>query len=283
MNPPTVSLIVPIYKAEAFLPRFLSCALEQSYPRIQFVFIDDGSPDDSIGLLERTVAQHYPSLKERVTILRQANSGPLAARMAGIRAATGEYILCADADDWMRRNMVEKMVKAAMKEDADIVVCNFYRAYKYYNLPNWEKHCSSRSKQLQSIFAERSAFGYLWNKMVRKTLWEHPQLHLPPCNMQEDLMLMAQFYFLAHKVRFIRPHLYYYRRDNPSSITNKNPLELDVAIARNRLDLYHNWRNKGLFEGFETEFLRQTARYVQRTGNEELAQILRSEGISMGD
>ena len=264
---PLVSIIIPVYDIEPFFPKFLKHAFGQTYKNIEYIFIDDCTPDNSMAILEETMKQ-YPELQDRITILHQEkNSGCCASRRFALQYAKGDYILPMDADDWCKKTMVEKMVKAAVKNDADIVVCNYYRGYDHWNIPDGEKSYKDRSRLLWELFREKNLHGYLWNKMIRRSLWVHPEVKWPAHDMQEDLILSAQFLFLASKVCFIRNRLYYYRRNNSRSITRLyRGLE---SILINRMNLYYQWKDKGMFEGYEEGFLERAAAYANHINRDE--------------
>lgn len=114
---PKVSIVVPIYRAEKYLAQCVDSLLGQTLADIEVILVDDGSPDRC-----GKMADCYAGSDSRVTVIHQENAGLGAARNAGIRAASGEYIGFVDADDWVRPEMFQKLYHAAVEHDADIVV-----------------------------------------------------------------------------------------------------------------------------------------------------------------
>ena len=110
----TVSIIVPIYKVERYVQQCARSVLSQSYPSIQFIFVDDCTPDRSIELLESLIDAEFPKLKERITIIRKpVNEGLPQARKTGVAAATGDFIMHVDSDDWIEPDALQKLVAKA--------------------------------------------------------------------------------------------------------------------------------------------------------------------------
>ena len=115
---PNISVIVPVYKVEAFLRRCVDSILSQTYKNLEVIVVDDGSTDETAGILER-----YAARDERVVIVHQPNAGLVAARETGIASATGEYVTFVDGDDTIEPDMYERLMANALKYDADISHC----------------------------------------------------------------------------------------------------------------------------------------------------------------
>ena len=119
-NPPTVSVIVPIYNVEQNLVETLDSLVHQTLSDIEIICIDDSSTDASGDILD-----FYAILDSRVVVLRQPNQGGGAARNRGMKHARGKYLAFVDADDFIEPDMYEKMITASQKKDTDICVCGY--------------------------------------------------------------------------------------------------------------------------------------------------------------
>lgn len=119
-----ISVIVPIYKVEKFLPKCLDSLLNQTYRNLELILVDDGSPDAS-GM----ICDSYASADSRITVVHQANRGVSAARNAGLEIARGDYIGFCDPDDFAAPEMYAHMVDAMRMHDVDLVACG----YDYYD------------------------------------------------------------------------------------------------------------------------------------------------------
>ncbi|MBO4585634.1 MAG: glycosyltransferase family 2 protein, partial [Bacteroidales bacterium] len=117
-----VSIIVPIYKVEPYIEHCARSVLSQTWPDTEFIFVDDGSPDRSREILEQLIDREFPQLKSRITVIaKPVNQGLPQARLTGIKAATGDYIMHVDSDDWVDPDMAEKLVREAERTGADVV------------------------------------------------------------------------------------------------------------------------------------------------------------------
>ena len=116
-----VSIVVPIYNAAPYLRKCLDSVVNQTLRNVEIIFIDDGSTDGS-----SEICKEYASKDSRIIYYKKENEGLAAARQDGIERASGEYVGFVDSDDWLERNMYERMYEVAVKENADVVFCNCY-------------------------------------------------------------------------------------------------------------------------------------------------------------
>ena len=116
---PPVSVIVPVYAVEAYIAQCAESLMVQTYPAIEFIFVNDGTPDRSMEVLD-AVLKRYP--QRTVKIVNEENAGLPHARAAGLKVATGEYILHVDSDDWVEPDEVERLVARAEETGADLVL-----------------------------------------------------------------------------------------------------------------------------------------------------------------
>ncbi|MEG0697951.1 MAG: glycosyltransferase [Algoriella sp.] len=124
MNP-KVSILVPIYKVENFIECCATSLFEQNFEHIEYIFVNDKSPDRSIELL-KGVIEKYPHRKANVKIIdHQENKGLAGARNTGVENATGEYILHVDSDDYLDLNAIDLLYTKAVETNSDIVTCNY--------------------------------------------------------------------------------------------------------------------------------------------------------------
>ena len=112
---PKVSVIVPIYNVEQYIEKCVRSLMEQTLVNIEFIFVNDCTPDDSMTVLRR-VLKDYPARESQVTILEhKENRGVAAVRKKGMEVAIGEYIIHCDSDDWVEKNMYEKLLEKAIE------------------------------------------------------------------------------------------------------------------------------------------------------------------------
>ena len=124
-----ISLIAPIYGVEPYIRQFAESALGQTYDDIQFIFVNDGTKDRSMEILDALIEEKFAHLRSRITIINTENGGLPSARKAGLERAEGEYILFADSDDWLDTDAVAKVVAVAERTDADMVYFDLVKEY----------------------------------------------------------------------------------------------------------------------------------------------------------
>ena len=119
-----ISIIVPIYNIEKYLPRCLDSILAQTYKNLEVILVDDGSVDNS-GM----IADKYARNDQRINVIHQVNKGVSAARNAGLDLATGDYIGFVDGDDYIEKDMYERLLFNAIKYKADISHCGYQMVF----------------------------------------------------------------------------------------------------------------------------------------------------------
>lgn len=195
---PKVSVIVPVYGVEKYIERCARSLFGQTLDDIEYLFINDCTPDNSIEIL-KSVLNEYPNRKSQVFIHQmEKNSGQAVVRQWGMQHATGEYIIHCDSDDWVSPNIYEKLYDKAISEDLDIVWCSFFRSdgttHKLY------------SDAKQPFLMQ----GPLWNKLVKRSIYTENEIIYPTTNKAEDGALMAQLSFFSRSRGYLDEPLYYY-------------------------------------------------------------------------
>ena len=120
-----ISVIVPVYNVSAYLPECLDSILSQDYEKLEVILIDDGSTDDS-----GAICDAYAQRDNRIRVIHQKNGGAAAAKNAGLRAATGEYLSFADSDDFLEPGAYAYMMSLLKENGADIVRCAFQNRFR---------------------------------------------------------------------------------------------------------------------------------------------------------
>ena len=214
---PKVSVIIPVYGVEKYIERCARSLFEQTIDDIEYLFIDDCSPDKSVDLRRRGIKKKTQR-KDQVVIHRmEQNSGQAKVREWGMRNATGEYVIHCDSDDWVDVRMYEEMYNKAIEEDADVVVCDFYST----DCENEQYSKGLISKERENVIADillSRIAGCLWNKLVRRKEYTDHDLNYPTHNMGEDAALIVQILWNAKRISYL-PEPFYYYYMNQTSIT----------------------------------------------------------------
>lgn len=166
----TISVVVPVYHVEAYLPQCLDSLAAQTYDAMQFVLVDDGSRDAS-----GAICDAYAARDARFMVIHQENKGVSCARNAGLRAATGAWIGFMDGDDWAEPDMYFELARKTSASNTDVVMCGYYEY-----LPDPQRAPLIRGPAARdadsvhdALFRCMTRNGYftsVWNKLFRREL-----------------------------------------------------------------------------------------------------------------
>ena len=216
-----VTIVVPVYNVEKYLRKCLNSIVNQIYENIEIICVDDGSPDNSINILNE-----FAQSDKRVKIIRQENQGLSGARNTGINNAIGKYIMFIDSDDWIELNMVELMVNKIENENLDLVVCgntNYYvNKIKKQELTKLSSEIIySGIDYFRQNYKKNYRFGNCWNKIYKLDLIKQKSIKFPIKRLYEDLLFVFQYIYFCKKVGIIKQSLYNYVISRDGAITNK--------------------------------------------------------------
>lgn len=239
-----ISLVVPVYGVERYIRQFAESALGQTYADIQFVFVNDGTKDRSMQILDELIEEKYADLKDRIVIINKENEGLPAARKTGLEHADGEYILFADSDDWLETDAVAKVMAKADETGADIVYFDLVKEYGHKVSYKREKDYTAETKGdfIINIF-NYSSHGYTVTKCFRKRIYTDNMIYIPKLGMHEDIYLMSQIIFYARSLVHLPEALYHYRKDNPDSFCAQDRKKRHMQSDMNLMDLYEKYRD----------------------------------------
>ena len=244
MNPLKVSIIVPVYGVEKFIAEFAVSAFEQTYPYIEYVFVNDGTKDRSIDILEQLITQKYSHLRDAIIIVNKENGGLPAARKTGLEHATGDYIWHVDPDDWIERDSVENIVSKIQETGADVVYFNLVKEYADRSKVKRDRpHASHAREEYVSDMYNHRSFGSLCNKCVKRSLYDKPGVIFARYSYAEDTFLTSQLVGNSSCIAFLDKALYHYRKTNPNAITRLKRKNRRHEYALNFLRLYENYRD----------------------------------------
>lgn len=234
----TLSLVVPIYGVERYIAHFAEIALGQWCEGVEYVFVNDGTKDRSVEILEEVIESKYAHLRPHISIVHQQNMGLPQARRTGFLNARGEWILCADSDDWLSEGALARVVEEIRRTDADMLCFDLVKEYGDHQSVKHEREytADTRLRFISDIFGYRAA-GYTWNKCFRRSLYTDNEIHTPRLSMHEDMCLMTQIIFYARSIVHLHEVLYHYRKDNPDSLCSQSRTVRHIASSRNMLDL----------------------------------------------
>jgi len=214
-----ISVIIPIYKVEEFIVRCVNSLMQQTMEEVEYIFVNDATPDDSMVLLQLAL-NNFPERKAQVHILNhEVNQGLPAARNTGLRVAMGEYIYHCDSDDYLEPDALETMYRAAKANDADIVWCDWFLSFEHNERYMKQSAYPTAYEALKGILNGRMKYN-VWNKLVRRELYTLNDIWFPAgYGMGED-MTMIRLFACAGQVAYVPRAFYHYVKLNREAFTN---------------------------------------------------------------
>ena len=204
-----ISVIVPVYNAEKYVARCVDSILSQTYPYLEVLLINDGSKDNSLSLC-RALAQK----DERITVLTQQNGGAASARNAGLRAMTGDYVMMADADDYLVPDACETMIRAIGQND--LAIAHFYLDLGNISTPKGlldGDRVLDEDEFLAELVKRPGSFYFcaLWNKIYRADVIRGLSLTFDPfCDWGEDFIFNLRYDSAVHSAALVQKPIYHY-------------------------------------------------------------------------
>lgn len=238
-----ISIIVPVYNTEAYLPACIESLQHQTHGALELIFVDDGSTDRSAAILDA-----YAKADPRIRVIRQKNSGVSAARNAGIDAATGEFIGFVDSDDRVEPRYCEALLDAFYQyPEIGVSVCNRF----IHGHPNgrttggtaYANRVLSPEEALRAAASIGKSFeGYLWNKLFRASLFlkmqdSKPRFRLDPTvAICEDLLLCAELFASGQRAYYTDEPLYHYTYRESGALRTFDEKRMSEFSARARIE-----------------------------------------------
>lgn len=233
-----ISIVMPVYNAEEYLPKSLKDIMRQSLREIELICVDDGSTDRSAEMLRR-----FAKRDQRIRLLTQEHQSAGAARNRGFREAVGKYVIFWDVDDRFSRDALKCLYEKAEEKQSDICVCGAHRfaendglwettAYlRREMLPDVDPFC--KSDMTESIFCFAS--NVPWNKLYRREFIVENDLKYEDRQQANDTYFTIMALYRAKRITYVDRALIYYQVNNANSITGNS--------FQTRLCIYEAYRN----------------------------------------
>lgn len=206
---PTISVIVPVYNVERYLSGCLDSILDQTFTDFEIICVDDGSPDNSIDILNL-----YADKDSRIKIIRQENQGLSVSRNNAIKVARGKYIFFVDSDDYIAPQTLEFMYRSASESESDIICANFcYTGELHSKIEPSLDYKDIEQKvfynPLHTYFTERKIiYGMVWNKLYKTNMVK--EVPFIPGRLFEDETFTALIMEKCSKLIHMNFNVYYY-------------------------------------------------------------------------
>ncbi|GBR75507.1 glycosyl transferase group 2 [Candidatus Termititenax persephonae] len=231
-NLPQVSVIIPVYGTEKYLPRCLDSILAQTFSDWECILVDDVSPDNCPRLCDEYAVKD----KRFKVVHEQENLGAPLARKSGIVVASGDYLICIDSDDWIEPTMLAKMYAQAVTGDCGVVCCDFVKE-RHGQVEGYLKQgafCVDKPVNIKNLLGNRTLHNAA-NKLVKREIYN--QIIFPRYYASDDWVMAIQFAYYADNIGYVPEALYHYCF---SAETDNNTWKR--SADKISLDHYENFR-----------------------------------------
>lgn len=209
---PLISVIVPIYKVEAYLDRCVQSIVNQTYQNLEIILVDDGSPDKC-----PEICDEWAIRDARIRTVHKKNGGLSDARNTGIDLAKGEWIAFVDSDDYIMPDMYKRLLSEVIENQADIATCSFFYDYQSYQeslvpfLKQDHAILSAKDMMLICFKPHPVEFTVAWNKLYHKKLFDDKnQIRYPKEQLHEDEFTTYKLLCAANRVVWLHDDFYAY-------------------------------------------------------------------------
>ena len=244
-----ISVIIPVYNVEAYLDRCIESVINQTYPELEIILVDDGSPDNCPAMCDE-----WAEKDPRIRVIHQENGGLSAARNAGIKAATGEYIAFVDSDDWIEIDFLKWLYEGIQTTGAEIAACDVRElsvkgeALNITGEPNISAH--SPQEAMADLSRGIRFRAVAWNKLYKSEILLNEEF--PLNKLHEDEFFTYRIYDKCEILAYVDLPLYAYFQREGSIMADSSLRHLDLLeayLARQELfkekhpELYLNDKN----------------------------------------
>lgn len=216
-----ITIIVPVYNVEKYIKKCIQSIINQTYPNIEVILVNDGSTDNS-----GKICEEFAKQDKRIIVINKQNGGLSDARNKGIEIATGKYIGFVDSDDCIKENMFEILYNNLKQTNADISVCSFVKVNEQGELIDKKSQIDKKEileynkQQAMGQLVSEKIGSYAWNKLYKKEIFNN--IIFPLGRKMEDLAIMYLLFEKANKIVVTNETGYYYLQRKNSILGNVN-------------------------------------------------------------
>ncbi len=228
-----VSIIIPVYNVEKYLPKCLDSVINQTYKNLEIICVNDDSQDNSLRILEK-----YAQSDERIKIVNRQNGGLSAARNSGLDVAIGDYCYFIDSDDWIELNTIEKLVKIISTNAVDTVVHGANNILENPSLAGtsldaqvwFDSYIKNNGIYDVPMEIKKYICPVAWNKLYKMDIINKYHCRFPEGLINEDELYLWTYMVHCEKYYYLNEKLYNYLRRSGSIMSTRNdsPKVLDI-------------------------------------------------------
>ena len=248
-----VSILVPFYAVEKFVGRCVKSLFTQTYQNIEYVFVNDCTPDSSMEVINEYITKYGVADKCKL-IVHEKNQGISASRNDCLDNMTGDYFLFIDSDDYIDKDMVELLVDAAVRENADISGCGYIEEYADHSVEHPQKYTNDHNEMMRAITL-LTLKGVMWKLLVRSTIvTEHKDevRFIPDRNIVDDYLFCCQIFYYAQRFTGVDRCMYHWIQYNPNNYTHTTVFAVESQAAA-IIKAEEFYQEKGVFNVVEDE------------------------------
>ena len=240
-----LSIIVPVYNVEKYLPKCLESLIKQTLNDIEIICVNDGSMDDSLAILKE-----FASRDSRIRIIDNQHQGVAKTRNTGIEQSTGEYIGFVDSDDYIDIDFFEKLYNSATKSNSDIAIASILKHKNFFNIYNAkytkEEIAITIQDKIKLCEDKKHFFFYAWNKIYHSGFIKENNIKFSEGQIYEDVMFAIKALYYSNKIISVYGTKYHYIEHENSLTKYKDKTgekEQDLIKAYSELQEFCNSKN----------------------------------------
>ena len=240
-----VSVIVPVYNGEKSIERCAGSILNQDYPELELILVDDGSRDRSWEIIQAIAAADH-----RVKAIHQENGGVSSARNRALAEASGTYVQFADVDDWLPMDATKMLVREMEAQSAELVVGDFYRVVdgNVSEKGSIEMGGALTLQQYANAMMLSPAdlyYGVLWNKLYRRDIIEQYSIRMDEnISYSEDMIFNLEYLLHVKSVAILKAPVYYYQYTKGSLVDQSLNLSSTIKMKKSVIGYYNEFFRK---------------------------------------
>lgn len=240
-----LSIIVPVYNVEKYLPKCLESLIKQTLKDIEIICVNDGSMDNSLAILKE-----FASKDSRIRIINNQHQGVAKTRNTGIEQSTGEYIGFVDSDDYIDIDFFEKLYNSATKSNSDIAIASILKHKNFFNIYNAkytkEETAITIQDKIKLCEDKKHFFFYAWNKIYHSGFIKENNIKFSEGQIYEDVMFAIKALYYSNKIISVYGTKYHYIEHENSLTKSKDKTgekEQDLIKAYSELQEFCNSKN----------------------------------------
>lgn len=236
MANPQISIIVPVYNVEKYLHKCMDSLVNQTFENIEFIAVNDGSTDSSLGIL-----REYAKRDSRIVVIDKVNEGVSFARNTALKYVIGEYVMFVDSDDWIDLDTCEKVLELVKQYKCDVMMWSYIREFGTVSVPKaifqqniiYDEEGVKKNLHRRFVGAignelakpeNLDALCTIWGKLYKTSIIKRNNIKfddIRKIGTYEDGIFNLRLFQYVRKAVFINKYFYHYRKDNETSLTSQ--------------------------------------------------------------